>query len=124
MLFRSIPFLVAVIGTVLQVDRTYRWEVSLYCSNEEQIDRPLSIQGEIQRIAPPKKIANAKSPLETAQILAENGIWYDAITQLGNGYRKTKDRQLAIAWSELLQAADVNGLDRIQDCCQFDRSKK
>jgi hypothetical protein len=111
-------------GTVLQVDRTYRWEVALYCDNEEQIDRPLSIQGEIQRIAPPKKIANAKSPLETAQILAENGIWYDAITQLGNGFRKNKDRQLAIAWSELLQAAGVSGSDRIQDCCQFDRIKK
>ena len=112
------------LGTILQVDRTYRWEVALYCGNEEQIDRSLSIQGEIQRIAPPKKISNLKSPLETAQILAENGIWYDAITQLGNGFRKTKDRQLVTAWAELLQAASVSGSDRIQDCCQFDRPKK
>jgi hypothetical protein len=107
-------------GTQLQLDRTYRWEVAFYCDTEERVDSPLIVQGQIQRIATPAKLDTAKSALKMAQILAEKGIWYDAIAQLGNRLRKTKDRELATAWSELLRSAGIKGIDQIQDCCQFD----
>jgi Domain of Unknown Function (DUF928) len=105
-------------GVLLQLDRTYRWEVALYCDTDEQIDRPFLLQGQVKRIAPPTALPTVTSDLEKVQILAENGIWYDAIALLGNRLRQTKDRDLARAWSELLKSAGIKGSDRLQDCCQ------
>jgi hypothetical protein len=110
-------------ATVMQIDRTYRWEIALYCDTEERIDRPLIIQGKIQRVAAPNSFSTAKSPIEITQILAENGIWYDALTQLGDRLAKTKDRDrdLANAWLELLRSAGINGSDRIRDWSFLDK---
>jgi hypothetical protein len=104
--------------TVLKIDRTYHWAVALYCDTNDRVDRPLLIQGQIQRITPPPALTTAKSPLESSQILAENGIWYDALTQLGDRFRQTKDRQTATNWTALLKSAGISGAARIQDCCQ------
>lgn len=104
----------------LQIDRTYDWTVALYCDTDERVDRPFLVQGQIQRIAAPAALSTAKSSLDRIQILAENGIWYDALTQLGHRFRQTKDRELATTWTTLLRSAGINGSDRIQDCCQFD----
>lgn len=103
---------------VLKIDRTYHWAVAFYCDTNERVDSPLLVQGQIQRIATPTALSTAKSPLERIQILAENGIWYDALTQLGNRLRQTKDRETATAWVALLKSAGISGSDRIQDCCQ------
>ncbi len=107
-------------ATVLQLDRTYRWEVAVYCDNAERIDSPLVVQGQIQRIATPTQLATAKSPLEMTQILAENGIWYDAISQLGNRLAKTKEPELTTAWSELLQSAGIKSSDRIRNWSEIE----
>jgi Domain of Unknown Function (DUF928) len=96
--------------TQLQLDRTYRWEVAFYCDTEERVDSPLIVQGQIQRITPPSKLT-AKSPLEMAQIFAENGIWYDALSQLGDRLATTPDRDLTTAWSELLGLAGISSRD-------------
>jgi Domain of Unknown Function (DUF928) len=103
---------------VLKTDRTYQWAVAFYCDTNERVDSPFLVQGQIQRIAAPTTLTTAKSSLESIQILAENGIWYDALTQLGNRFRQTKDRETAIAWAALLKSAGISGSDRIQDCCQ------
>jgi hypothetical protein len=108
-------------ATVMQIDRTYHWEIALYCDTEARIDRPLIIQGKIQRVAVPTSFSTTKSPLEIAQILAENGIWYDALTQLGDRLAKTKDRDLATAWLELLRSAGINGSDGIRDWSFLDK---
>jgi hypothetical protein len=108
----GIPFPSA---TVLKLDRLYRWEVAFYCDAQDRVDRPSIVQGQIQRIATPIQLTPAKSPLEMAQTLAERGIWYDAIAQLGNRLGKTKDRELVTAWSELLHAAGIRGSDLIRD---------
>ncbi len=100
--------------TLLQGDRIYRWEVSLYCDSQERVDRPLVVQGQIQRISAPVKLTAAKTDLETTQIFAENGIWYDAITQMGNRLVTAKEPELTTAWSELLAAAGIKGIAPIQ----------
>ena len=100
---------------LLQLDRTYHWEVSFYCDREERVDSPLVIQGQIQRIATPAQLATAKPPLEMAQALAEKGIWYDAISQMGNRLVKTKEPELTTAWSELLKGAGIKGSDLIHN---------
>jgi hypothetical protein len=101
----------------LKIDRTYHWAVAFYCDTNERVDSPLLIQGQIQRIAAPTALTTAKSALENIQILAENGIWYDALTQLGNRFRQTKDRETATTWATLLKSAGISGAARIQDCC-------
>ncbi|WP_310424297.1 DUF928 domain-containing protein [Chamaesiphon sp. VAR_48_metabat_135_sub] len=103
---------------VLKIDRTYHWTVAFYCDTDERVDRPFLVQAQIGRIAPPTALTTAKSDLESIQILAENGIWYDALTQIGDRFRKTKDRKTATVWAALLKSAGINGSDRIQDCCQ------
>jgi Domain of Unknown Function (DUF928) len=105
---------------VLKIDRTYHWAVAFYCDTDERVDSPFLVQGQIRRIATPTALTTGKSSLETIQILAENGIWYDALTQLGNRFRQTKDRETSTAWIALLKSADISGSDKIQDCCQFD----
>jgi Domain of Unknown Function (DUF928) len=107
-------------ATVLQLDRTYHWEVAFYCDREERVDSPLIVQGQIQRIATPIQLATTKSTLETAQILAETGIWYDAISQMGNRLVKTKEPELTTAWSELLKSAGIKGSDLIRDWSAID----
>jgi Domain of Unknown Function (DUF928) len=102
-------------ATVLQLDRTYRWEVAVYCDNAENIDSPLVVQGQIQRIATPPQFSTAKVPLEMAQILAEQGIWYDAISQLGNRLAKTKEPNLTTAWLELLKSAGIKRSELIRN---------
>ncbi|PSB42083.1 DUF928 domain-containing protein, partial [Chamaesiphon polymorphus] len=101
-------------ATSLEIDRPYRWEVAIYCDRQEGVDRPLLVGGQIQRITAPTQLATAKSPLEIAQILAENGIWYDALGQLGDRLSKTKDRQLAATWSDLLGTAGIRSSKQIR----------
>jgi hypothetical protein len=105
---------------VLKIDRTYHWAVAFYCDTNERVDSPFLVQGQIQRIAAPTALPTAKSALDSIQILAENGIWYDALTQLGDRLRQTKDRETATAWVALLKSVGISGSgsDRIQDCCQ------
>jgi Domain of Unknown Function (DUF928) len=106
--------------TVLKIDRTYHWAVAVYCDTDERIDSPLLVQGQIQRIGMPAALTTAKSSLEQIQILAAKGIWYDTLTQLGNRFRQSKDRESSTAWAELLKSAGLSSLRRIQDCCQID----
>jgi Domain of Unknown Function (DUF928) len=108
-------------STVLSIDRTYRWEVALYCDTADRVDRPLIIQGKIERVTPPTAFSTAKSPLAIAQILAENGIWYDALTQLGNNSSKPKNPELTSARSELLRSASISGADKIHDWILLDK---
>jgi Domain of Unknown Function (DUF928) len=102
--------------TALSIDRTYRWEVALYCDSEDRVDRPLAIQGNIQRVTAPTTLSTAKSPLEITQILAEKGIWYDALTQVSDPLCRTKNPELASARSELLRSANMSGSDLIRAC--------
>jgi Domain of Unknown Function (DUF928) len=106
--------------TILKIDRTYDWAVAFYCDTDERIDSPLLVRGQIQRIVSPATLSAATSSLERIQILADSGIWYDTLAQLGNRLRQRKDRESATAWAKLLKSAGTIGSDRIQDCCQVD----
>jgi Domain of Unknown Function (DUF928) len=105
-------------AAVLEIDHNYQWSVALY--SKERVDRPFLVQGQIQRVAAPIAITTAKSSWESIQILAENGIWYDALTQLGDHLRQTKDQETSVAWTALLKSAGISGSNQIQDCCQFE----
>jgi Domain of Unknown Function (DUF928) len=109
----SVPFPAT---ATLAENHTYHWEVSFYC-DQDVPDKPFIVQGQIQRVAPqPLPI----DPLEQAQLLAERGIWFDALTLLGDAHRASKTENLAIGWDELLQSAAINiDHDIINSCCQL-----
>lgn len=108
----SVPFP----AVALVENQTYRWEVAFYC-DQAMPDQPFVIQGQIQRVAP---IALPADHLEQVRALADRGIWFDALTILGNDRRTIDDANLTLAWNELLQsAAIVEGRNPIRDCCQF-----
>jgi hypothetical protein len=60
---------------------------------------------------------------EAAQMLAENGIWYDALTMIGNLRRQADSEALKNAWQQLLENDSVQLEDiqdkPIQNCCNL-----
>ncbi len=109
----SVPFPAAV---TLAENQTYRWEVAFYC-DAAMPDQPLIISGQIHRVAP---IALPADRLEQVRVLADRGIWFDALTILGTDRRTIDDANLTLAWKELLQSAAITvGNNQINPCCEF-----
>lgn len=89
----------------LKPDRFYRWALTVYC--DPQIDRPIVLQGNLQRTKLSSglaaELAMAKTPLEQARFYAKQGIWYDALTILGTAQQTSQTQDGAAAWQSLLQ---------------------
>lgn len=110
-------------ATPLQVGKIYRWSVSIYC-DPETIDIPVTLQGALERVTLSSKVQNqlsaTHSVLEQANLYARNGLWYDALTTLGEGLRNSKEPGIASAWKDLLQQASLDQVPStaIVPCCQ------
>jgi hypothetical protein len=107
----------------LQQNRTYRWNLLIYCDSESE-DKPITLQGQIQRTSLAQGSVLPSNQLERAELLAEQGIWYDALTQLGEGIRAQPTKNLITAWGDLLQSAAIEAghdsvKEPIQDCCEL-----
>jgi hypothetical protein len=91
----------------LQKNQSYRWYFKVYClsktlSPNQQLPSPNFVQGWVERVEP---LPHASS----YQAYAENGIWYDAIAELGDLRLKTPTNpELAADWRSLLEAQGVN----------------
>jgi hypothetical protein len=116
----------------LQANTQYRWEIRLFCNSgdsstlaEPSIDVPVIFSGGIQRITPSvqlqRQLTTAKTPLDRAIAYAGNGIWYDALTNLGQQIQANPagDRAIVRAWSDLLRQADLApaASSPIAPCC-------
>ncbi|MBF2029823.1 MAG: DUF928 domain-containing protein [Oscillatoriales cyanobacterium C42_A2020_001] len=115
----------------LQLNTPYRWQFTVYCNSSSNdlanltFDTPFIMSGGVQRVQPSaelqKRLAIAKTPLEQATFYAENGIWYDSLTTLGNSVwdKKTSDTAMPLAWIELLQQSNLkaSAAAPIVKCC-------
>lgn len=115
----------------LQLETPYRWQLTVYCNSSSDnltnltFDTPFILSGGIQRTRPStelqKQLAIAKTPLEQATFYAQNGIWYDSLTTLGNSVweQKTSGKVLPSAWVELLQQSNLKAAATapIVKCC-------
>lgn len=96
----------------LEGDRDYNWLIVVNCEDPEQnSDAAVFAQGWVRSITPSpaleSELATVSDPLETAQVLARYGIWYDALTLVGN----LRNQENAIAdWQSLLKAANLENL--------------
>lgn len=106
----------------LQAGKRYSWTLSIYC-DPDAIYIPIKVQGSIQRVATPSSLRNqldtTHDPLKQAKLYAQNGIWYDALTALGQPLRPGKDSEIVTAWKALLQQAGLTGIatSTIVPCC-------
>ncbi|ACK66494.1 protein of unknown function DUF928 [Rippkaea orientalis PCC 8801] len=91
----------------LEVGKTYQWSAVLVCGDNLSPDDP-GVASWVRRVADPKPIPSG-SALEAAAFYGEQGIWYDALTDL----LKVKQSQpnnpaLTTISTEFLQSAGLN----------------
>jgi len=109
----------------LKLEKLYRWRFVFDCGDGVE---DLSVDGVVERVATSDSLTSqlnsATTVMEKIDIYAENGLWYETITELGNLRRSNPD-DVAIAdrWKGLLQQDDIRfwyydlTSEPIQDCC-------
>ncbi|MGI0487232.1 DUF928 domain-containing protein [Pantanalinema rosaneae CENA516] len=109
-----VTFKVVLPATVppLAVHRSYRWQLAMELP---EVDDLRMITGLVQRSQPSaqlrQQLATAKTPFEQAVIYAQHGIWYDALTIVGNEQLAGRhDSAIAAAWSDLLKQIKLQGI--------------
>ncbi|MCU0537814.1 MAG: DUF928 domain-containing protein, partial [Hydrococcus sp. Prado102] len=88
----------------LKSDREYAWYFLLYCGARVPDNY---INGFIRRVERPnlEKQLRSKTPRERVILYAEQGIWYDALTELAQSHRDRRDNdKLNKDWTSLLQS--------------------
>ncbi|MCL1472881.1 DUF928 domain-containing protein [Argonema antarcticum] len=96
----------------LEIGKDYRWNFSIICNPNERSE-DIFVNGGVQRVSSPtvSDRLDTTNPRSLIVFYAKNGIWYEAITLLGNSYFKNpSDRQTATDWADLLGSV---GLDNI-----------
>ena len=103
----------------LEVGQTYRWYLEMDCVGEntgDNLDATAFVKGLVTRISNPEvetALRSAQTPSDRARIYAENGLWYDAITELGNlRLEEPTDAQLREIWTQFLSDETV-GLETV-----------
>ena len=96
----------------LETGKSYHWYFNIMCDREDTTDD--FVEGWVERVEL-NPVINSQlesvQPLERVSIYAQNGLWYDTLTNLDR-LRKTKPENQAIAaiWTDLLRQV---GLDEI-----------
>lgn len=112
----------------LEVGKEYRWYFTVYCDPEEPTDFD-SVEGVVRRLEVSSALASqleSATPSDRIALYAENSIWYDALTLLGEILRADPNNpQLIQDWKDLLtlrtQEGDSSNIEaKIADCCNFD----
>ncbi len=114
----------------LQVGETkhqkkYHWflKLKVKCSPEQSVELK-SIDGWIERVNLSSHLTKSiqqATPLQQAAIYAENGIWHDALTALGEARLKEFDNASLLAnWTSLLKSEELDSLANypLVNCCQ------
>lgn len=97
----------------LEANKSYYWTFALVC-NESDRTEDLVVGGWVERVPLTtqlrSQLLNASLP-EKAALLAQNGYWYDAVTELLTT-KPTPDaqRQLMKAWDNLLKSVGLNNI--------------
>lgn len=114
----------------LETDKLYQWflKARLQCTSSQPNVKASVMQnqvyGWIQRISSSADLAvqlNQASPQEKVNLYIQNGIWFDAITTLGDlRLVNSSDTDLAKTWNSLLQAVNLEKVATkpIVPCCQ------
>ncbi len=112
-------------ATPLQINHTYRWGFSVQCDASDSTAR-VFVQGSIRRVALPTRVEAqlaGQLPLDRAIVYAQQGIWFDALTTLGQAISQTEkpDPTMTAAWRTLLQQGNLADVAQaaIAPCCKL-----
>lgn len=107
----------------LEVTKGYHWYFNIYCAQGKP---PTAIvHGGVQRRAITPALASQlaqATPQKRAEIYFANGIWYDAVTALGElYYRNSANMQLAQNWFDVLHFVGLDAIasEPIASCCDL-----
>ncbi len=96
----------------LETGKSYHWYFNIMCNREDATDD--FVEGWVERVELNPVINNqleSVPPLERISIYAENGLWYDTLTNLDRlGQTELENQVIAAIWTDLLQQV---GLDEI-----------
>ncbi|MGF2036845.1 MAG: DUF928 domain-containing protein [Nostoc sp. CmiVER01] len=98
----------------LEVDKTYRWYLKVYC-NKEAASIPVYVEGDIKRVNLDSRVIQqieaANEPRQKIIIYAEKGIWFDALNMLAqiriSNYR---DASVEEDWQSLLRSINLDNI--------------
>ncbi|MBE9060895.1 DUF928 domain-containing protein [cf. Phormidesmis sp. LEGE 11477] len=107
----------------LALETSYRWFFLAYCQQND----PDFVEGWITRRSPlPSSLADElaiASPREQAVLYAQNGIWQETLTVLGEQYRDNETNlEILRDWASLLESANLEHLTQqpLLDCCEIE----
>lgn len=97
----------------LEVNRTYRWYFSVYCT-PDRTDDPILAEGSVKRVAITssltRQLEQAK-PQQRFELYAKAGLWHEAVNSLAELRRKNpEDVTLKKEWTTLLQAMNLDAI--------------
>ncbi|MBD2206471.1 DUF928 domain-containing protein [Calothrix sp. FACHB-1219] len=101
--------------TPLEVGKTYRWFFKIRCHQQQTTSVPIYVEGDIQRVKlNPSLEQQLQATTDLRQkiaIYAANGIWFDALTKLGQlRFANSNDASLAADWQSLLQSGNLENI--------------
>lgn len=113
----------------LAAGKLYQWffKVHLQCASSEAAKpqtQKETLYGWVQRVSPNAAIASQlkqATPQQQADLYAQNGIWFDALTTLGNlRLTSPQDPRLIADWNSLLQSVGLEKLTTkpLIHCCE------
>ncbi|MBW4520682.1 MAG: DUF928 domain-containing protein [Scytolyngbya sp. HA4215-MV1] len=98
-------------GTMLELQKSYRWQFSLVCDANVPSANPF-VEGEIQRVEISQSLTKSleRSPLrDRPEIYAKAGIWHDALSTLAElRCLRPGDPLLTSRWITLLNSVELN----------------
>ncbi|MEL6938947.1 MAG: DUF928 domain-containing protein [Cyanobacteria bacterium J06598_1] len=106
----------------LEADTLYHWYFVAYCNETD----PAFVEGWVAQQPHTAALSTAltnTTPREQAGLYAQNGLWQDSITALGERYKQDPtDSAIASDWETLLESVDLSELStqQIQDCCTLE----
>jgi hypothetical protein len=114
----------------LQISKTkhqtkYHWflKLKVKCSPQQSVESK-SVDGWIERVNLNSQLAKRieqATPLQKAALYAENGIWHDALTTLGEArLSQPNNASLFTNWTSLLKSEELDKLANypLVNCCQ------
>jgi hypothetical protein len=112
----------------LEIGKLYHWRFTVICDPNNRLD-DLTVEGGVERslLTPELKSRLEKeTPRERIAIYAENGFWYDALTNLVELRRtKPQDETLQQDWADLWREVRLESMvsKPIVPCCTQERSQ-